>query len=661
MDVLRISLVDPAPAGFTLHRTIPLRELRRGVFACMVPSAEEAERSLATVIGKIWGVLVTVGPGPGWEKRAPGLYHLRVPELALPNLEWVLSPVLDLVQQESMIHTEAITSRLDLDRLTEDMRRLSDQYADSNRLLSSELAEHRAAEKALEENRRWLRTLLDSMSDAVVVQEVAHGCVIEVNRRFCEMFGVSLEEASAFTLTNLGTGIAPYDEPHARALFDKAAAGAAQTFEWQVRHKAGHIISVEVGLKAAELAGRTYVLGDVRDISERKEAEAVRSRLEMKMQEAQKLESIGLLAGGIAHDFNNLLMVILGHADLLVDELPAGSRLRESVDQIIGASRRAGDLCSQMLAYAGKGRFVIRSINVNEVIVEMSHMLEVSVSKKVAVRYQLAPQIHTVQADLSQVQQVVMNLVINASEALDDTIGSIEISTGVRTCSEGDLRGCVIGAGRPEGDYVYIEVSDTGVGMQAETLGKIFDPFYSTKFAGRGLGLAAVQGIVNSHGGAISVASECGKGSRFRVYFPSASRAREVPAAVPPSRATATGAVMLVDDEQSVRQITSKMLEMLGYKVMAACDGQEALELLRADPASIRCIILDLNMPRMSGEDTYREIRKLDRSIPVLISSGYAEQDILERFSDKQNLGVIQKPYQMALLKSKIAAAFKQA
>lgn len=401
----------------------------------------------------------------------------------------------------------------------------------------------------------------------------------------------------------------------------------------------------------------------VEDISQHRQAEKERRRLEAQVQQAQKLESLGVLAGGIAHDFNNLLMSILGNADLALLELSRMSPAYRSVKEIEKASQRAADLCRQMLAYSGKGKFVVEPINLNELVEEMAHLLEVSISKRAVLKYHFADNLPLFEGDATQIRQVIMNLITNASEALEEKSGVISIQTGAMDCDADYLKSAYLDEAPPAGYYVYMEVADTGVGMSRETQDKIFDPFFTTKFAGRGLGLSAVLGIVRSHSGLLKLYSEIGKGTTFKVLFP----VSELPALglpVPPQFGdpeTLGGTILLVDDEETVLSVGKRMLEKLGFSVETALNGIEALELFKQKKDQIACVILDLTMPRMDGEETFRELRRLDDSVRVILSSGYNEQEVTNRFAGKGLAGFIQKPYQSSLLYQKIREILPQA
>jgi len=403
----------------------------------------------------------------------------------------------------------------------------------------------------------------------------------------------------------------------------------------------------------------------VADITERKRMEKERLQLERRLLQSQKLESLGILAGGIAHDFNNLLMAILGNVDLALSDLSPLSPARESIREIETATRRAADLARQMLAYSGKGKFVLERIDLNELVREMSHLLEVTLSKKAVLKYNFAEFLPRMEGDPTQIRQIVMNLLTNASEAIGEQSGVVALSTGAMFCDRPYLRnlepfvGAPDGAPPAEGLYVYFEVADTGCGMDAETLGRIFDPFFTTKFTGRGLGLAAVLGIVRGHRGLIKVYSEPGRGTTFKVLFPAcAEKTEQTAAAVAATGAAApwrgAGLVLVADDEETVRSITRRQLERLGFEVATAADGAEALERFRADADRVACVLLDLTMPKLGGEEVFRELRRIRPDARVILMSGYNEQDATQRFTGKRLAGFLQKPFRAQDLVDKL-------
>ncbi len=392
-------------------------------------------------------------------------------------------------------------------------------------------------------------------------------------------------------------------------------------------------------------------------IEEVMRAEEEQRRLEHHVQHAQRLEGLEILAGGIAHDFNNLLMCVLGNADLALRKQGPGTTVRHELTQISLAATQAADLVRSMLTYAGKGRHVVEPIDLSQLLGEMAGVLRVSISKSAELRCELDPGLAAVEGDASQLRQVCMNLITNASDALEDQPGTIVVRTSTVKADRRELDGMLLGNDLAPGFYVCAEVTDTGCGMTAETSARIFDPFFTTKFQGRGLGLAAVLGIVRGHGGAIRLDSTPGVGTRVRVLLP-ASRA-QVPGKGEETRdalgaAERAGFVLIVDDEDGVREVASGMVEEMGLHALPAADGVEALELVEKHADDVLVVVLDLTMPRMDGRETLRELRRLRPDLPVIISSGYQEaEDVAERGV----AGFLKKPYVSSELHAKIRAA----
>ena len=386
----------------------------------------------------------------------------------------------------------------------------------------------------------------------------------------------------------------------------------------------------------------------------RKRAEEERLKLEQQMLHTQKLESLGVLAGGIAHDFNNILMAILGNTGLALMRINKESPAVDNLHRIEQAAERAADLAKQMLAYSGRGKFVVENIDLNRLLEEMLHMLEVSISKKAVLRLNPHLPLPAVEADATQMRQIIMNLVINASEAIGETSGVIAITTGCMECDRNYLHDVWLAENLSAGLYVYLEITDTGCGMDKETMAKLFDPFFTTKFTGRGLGMAAVLGIVRGHKGAIKVYSEVGKGTSFKILLPAVSQpANPFNCDSHEDEWRGSGTVMLVDDEESIRTIGAEMLQELGLTTVTAEDGREALEIYKSTP-DISLVILDLTMPHMDGEQCFRELRRINPDVRVIISSGYNEQEVTQKFVGKGLAGFIQKPYRFSTLKEAI-------
>jgi PAS domain S-box-containing protein len=475
-----------------------------------------------------------------------------------------------------------------------------------------------------------------------------------LNPKFVETFGYTLEDmpqlADWFRLAYPDPTYRHWVMERWQKSLEEAAAqnGNIQGLVVEVTCKNGSVRTMEIW---GVLVG-SKILVFCKDLTEQKRAEEERARLEAQMREVQKLESLGVLAGGIAHDFNNLLMAILGNADLALLALSPASPARPNVEEIVRASQRAADLCRQMLAYSGKGRFVVGRYDLTEIVREMTQMLKVSVSKKATLRYSFAADLPAVEVDATQMRQVIMNLITNASEALSDASGIISVSTGVMDCNRASLVESHLDDKLPEGRYVYLEVADTGCGMDEETRRRIFDPFFTTKFTGRGLGLAAVLGIVRGHRGTIKVSSKPGMGTTFTILLPavdwqSGDRVLTGTLAVTPHR---QGTVLLIDDDPHVRRVAVEMLARLGLQVLTAAHGQEGLEIFRAKGEGIDCVLLDLTMPGIGGEEVFQEMRRLRPEVRVVLSSGYDEQDATQQFVGQDLAGFIQKPYTVAKL-----------
>ncbi len=378
-------------------------------------------------------------------------------------------------------------------------------------------------------------------------------------------------------------------------------------------------------------------------------------RIEEQLRHTQKLESLGVLAGGVAHDFNNLLTGILGNASLALDGTPAHHPHHVLIEEIMKASERAADLTRQLLAYAGKGRFVMRTVDLSLLVREISGLVQAAVPKHVQMRQQLGEGLPGIDADPGQVQQIVMNLVINGAEAIGPEGGSVLVRTGVQQVDQQYIT-TMSSAGEllRVGQYVCLEVHDTGAGMTEETMARIFDPFFTTKFAGRGLGLSAALGIVRAHKGALKVYSQPGQGTTFKVLFPaSGNRISEHPPAHTGNLAGA-GTVLVVDDEEVVRRTAKHTLERYGYTIVVAEDGTRAIEQYRQNPDGIVMVLLDLTMPGVSGEETLRKLQSINSSVRVLLSSGYNEVEAVQRFAGKGLAGFIQKPYTSAALAEKV-------
>ncbi|HEY6000342.1 MAG TPA: response regulator [bacterium] len=526
-----------------------------------------------------------------------------------------------------------------------------------------DITARRRAEEALRESEARYRTLVENIDHGITLIDTRFRIVMAnaAHRRLVREPGQDATGKLCYAAVHGRSAVCP-DCPGAVAIATRKKA----VVERSVVRPDGSALSVRI--QAFPVLGPDGAAHGfielVENTTEQKKAEAERRRLEERIQQTQKMESLGILAGGIAHDFNNLLMGILGNTDLALAKTAPESPARPFLKSVDRAAQRAADLTNQMLAYSGKGRFVVEPINLSRVVEEIGHLLATVVSKRATVRYHLAADLPPVEADATQIRQVVMNLITNASDALGEAEGTITVATGVIDVDPAYLGSLVLSDRLEPGPHVFVEVSDNGAGMDEATRARIFDPFFTTKHTGRGLGLAAVLGIVRGHHGAIKVYSEPGRGSTFKVLLPALLGAREPAAGHPeaataaaPGQAGARGTVLVVDDEPMVRETTRSMLEEAGYSVLTACDGAEGVEVFRANAGRLAAVILDMTMPRMGGEEAFREMRRIDETVPVILSSGFNEQDAVNRFIGKGLAGFIQKPYRLQALLERLETA----
>ena len=381
-----------------------------------------------------------------------------------------------------------------------------------------------------------------------------------------------------------------------------------------------------------------------------------RDRLELQLREATKTEALGVLAGGIAHDFNNLLAAVIGNAELAMTRAPEDTLLRHNLDQIINASVSATDLCSQMLAFTGRGIGTTESFNCNEMTQQTGELLQAAFSKKVHFQYQLYESALGVIADKSQLRQVLVNLMTNAAESYGNDTGTVSVITGLKTYSHKQLNQLYPNMALKPQQYVRIEIIDDGVGMDPKHLSKIFDPFFTSKPTGRGLGLAAVQGIVRAHCGGISAESKLGQGTRFSIILPHHPlEPQDQVSKKTPVNVVKSARILIGEDEPLVREILVTALADTGYEVVEAADGQEVIDVFLTESDSIDCVLLDFNMPKLNGEEVFTELKKIKSDVRVILCSGFTESEILERFEGAGIAGFIKKPARIKVLIEKIA------
>ena len=633
-----------------------LAELKPSELADAVRIAEMVESSDDAIIGEtLEGVILS------WNKGAERLYGFAAEEILGRPMTWLLPPdraeeeadILRRIQRgERVDHFETTRLRKDGQLIDVSLMISPVRDHDGNIIGVSHIARNITRSKQNERRAVLLAAIVESSDDAIVGKTL-DGIILSWNKGAERLYGYPRDEILGQSMTLLLPGDRPDEE--AEILQRMRKGERVDHYETVRIRKDGKPIDVSLTISPihdqnGQISGASHV---ARDITSSK-------RFQEQLRDTQRLESLGVLAGGVAHDFNNLLTGILGNASLAYESLSSSNPNRPLLANIIKAAERAGDLTRQLLAYAGKGRFVTALINLGELVKEISSLIQTSVPRNVQLRLELAPDLPAVEADVGQIQQVVMNLVINGAEAIGELAGTVLVATHVQEVDEHYLR-TVWGSNEVSpGKYVALEVHDTGCGMDHATISKIFDPFFTTKFTGRGLGLAAVMGIVRGHRGALKVYSALGQGTTIKVLLPVAPAAMQQEAeARADASAVARGSetVLVVDDEEIVRLTATSALERYGYTVLQARDGAEAIELFRSKPDSIALVLLDLTMPVMSGEETLRQLKFLKPSVKVVLSSGYNEVEAVRHFTGKGLAGFIQKPYAALSLVTRVRMA----
>jgi PAS domain S-box-containing protein len=522
--------------------------------------------------------------------------------------------------------------------------------------LSAALRESERLTEAVEATRRHLSDLVNGIEAVIWESDAEMYRFTFVNDYARKLLGMETERwvaEPAFWYEN----VHPDDRTRARENAG-AARQPGQTYpiEYRMVDAAGQVLWVREIITVISDHGRVLGRrGVVVDITPRVLAEEA-------LRQSQKLESLGVLAGGIAHDFNNLLTTILGNAEMLsplvASQAPAGKVHLEKIER---TTRRLAELTRQMLAYSGRTRFSVAEVNLNALLREMGELLSISVPKNVRVVYQLDPNLPPLEADSAQIRQIILNLLTNASEAIGDGHrGEVIVRTESCVLGGAGAKDLFPGQDLEPGRYVRLEVSDNGAGMTPETLSRIFDPFFTTKFTGRGLGLAALQGIVRGHRGGIKIFSQPGEGTVFTILFPAGRRRTREPApeshASPPSDISGT-CVLIVDDEEGLRSLMAQALEAAGCTVYQAADGEAGVEEFRGHAFEIDVTLLDLTMPKLGGEEVFQQIIEMRPDACVILCSGYTEEDVVRQFSGHRLAGFIEKPFRPSDLIEKIRLA----
>ena len=511
---------------------------------------------------------------------------------------------------------------------------------------------------ALVESERRFGTVADATHGIVSETDFHSGRFTYLSRAVEDVLGYSPQEL-------VGTEALALHHRDGVETFFEAVRDGGKTGEpfrlpaHRLRHKDGSWVWFEaVGVRYQQPGSGDRVIGVARDISARLESENARKAIEARLQRSQKLESLGVLAGGIAHDFNNLLTPVVGAVDMLLEDLPPDSPIRDRIETIGVAAEHARVLTDQMLAYAGETALVYKSVELGVIVLRMSRLIESMATRTATISFQLAEGVPPIDADAGQIGQVVLNLVSNASEALPPEGGRIEVRTGVLEADRTLLDRCHLGESLEVGRYVYLEVEDEGQGIEDDALDRILDPFFTTKFTGRGLGLAVVLGVIRRHDGCIRIESRPGGGTTFQVLLPASCEAvapeREQVAPEASDRSAALGAVLVVDDDQGARDLTTTLLERAGFTVYSASDGPGALESFSRHRDEIRGVVLDGTMPGMSGANVFDAIRAIDPEARILLISGYARERDAEALFERGLVGFLHKPFDAVQLVSEV-------
>ena len=493
--------------------------------------------------------------------------------------------------------------------------------------------------KELHESEQWHRSLFENATDGIIVMD-RHGIIVNANDRACEMHGFTRDALIGAHIKLLaGDG----DKSNMAERMNRILAGESLVFEATNNKKDGSTIHVEVSSKAINIGNEPFVQSFYRDITEKK-------KFQEHLMQSQKMESVGVLAGGIAHDFNNILTAILGHTDLIRRFAVLDEKATRSLNVIEDASRRAGRMISKLLGFARKSKYERTPINLNDVVYETIKLLEQVIDKSINLSVELDNRLPLIQGDVNQMEQVIMNFIVNARDAMPKTGGRIVIHTQSRTIvkSMPDVPPYV-----PPGEYVQISVSDTGAGIPEDIVNKIFEPFFTTKEQGKGtgLGLSMVYGAVKDHEGYLSVQSTLGVGSVFSVFLPAAAPASVAGAKGSLKQAGGKETLLIVDDEQDILDIMRDSLESQGYKVFATSDSTIAMDLYRRIFHDVALVISDIVMPGIDGKELIRQIKAINPDVKVLAVSGYTRY-VAEKDEIKEIDGFLQKPFESYYLLS---------
>ena len=527
------------------------------------------------------------------------------------------------------------------------------------RMAVIDITDRKMAEDAVRFSEELFHGMFENHAAVMLLIEPATGRIIDANIAAERFYGYATSELRSMCIQEIN--ILPPDEVAIER--NLALSQRRSHFIFPHRLADGAVRTVEVHSSPIEHNGKVMLFSIIHDITESKRLEAERQEMERKLLHAQKLESLGVMAGGIAHDFNNLLQVVLGNLDLALDDIPPDSEARTSILNAIKASERSAELSGQMLVYSGSAIYFPMDIYLDDLLNKTISLLQSTIPGHIAIDFDICKTLPPIKGKADQIQRLISNLVVNASEAIGETEGAVRLSAGIVDCDEAYLSHSRLEMAPEPGRFVYLEVTDTGCGMDDKTLQRLFDPFFSTKFWGRGLGMAEVMGIVKGHHGAIIVDSEIGKGTTVRVLFPLSEKLQDSSVQVKgvietkpsvPASPTGRKSILVVEDEEMVRGLVTSRLEVLGYLTITASDGEEGVRIFRERPNEIDLVLLDFAMPRMNGVEAFAQLMRIKPDVKVILSSGYTEDVVMRSFPGKRPAGVLHKPYKMVELKGEL-------
>jgi len=611
--------------------------LNEGNICCEITRVDSKELFLAAIKSKVWDIILSDYKLNGFS----GTWALEETIKHCPKVPFIF--VSGLMGEELAVESLKLgaTDYVIKDRLTRLVPVINRALLDVQKKRELEAAQAKLTEKETQ-----YRELVDSVR-SIILRFNKDGKITFFNKFAQQFFGYSEEEILGKPV--VGT-IVPKTDTSGRDLELMINDIIANPEKYIINEnenikKTGERVLVAWTNKPVITNGGTIEILSVGfDITEKKKAEMELKEFERRLAHAQKMESLAVMAAGIAHDFNNLLMVILGHADLLLMDLDAASPLRDNVNQIVTAARRAAKLVQQMLVYSGQSAMNFKPVHVGKLVKDSLPMLEALIGRPGMLVYEEQKDAQLeVNGDADMLRQMITNLVLNAAESMEGRNGKIQISTGLMYCSEKFFSSAIFGLNAKAGSYVFINIKDEGCGMTRDVMARIFDPFFTTKFMGRGLGLPSALGIIQGHNGFIRVESEPDKGSLFQVLLPvlNVGASAEIREDHLPEHT-----IMIIDDDRSVLDVVRRTLERSGYGVICANSGEEGIELLKQKTHRIDLVILDYAMPKMNGEETLMHLKVIKPDVKVILATGFNEGSIAQRFSAWGLSGFITKPFQ---------------